>query len=257
MTEFRQDLHHFESSKASSEERGLNMEVINQFSNMTESMLEGLNETEFSVENFLGYNFQLPENATPSLTSDFPCVTLVKCQNEFPAITRSSLMVDKAQKTMKIKAKQVSESSSETPCAAFGNDSSNARNLKNLRGGRKRRNCEKEPKKPAEVVHVRAKRGQATDSHSLAERVRREKINNKLKCLQNLIPGCHKTMGMAMVLDETINYVHSLQNQVEFLSMELAAACSSLGINFGVGAIRKALGTRSHEEQEMEKQMRK
>lgn len=41
----------------------------------------------------------------------------------------------------------------------------------NFGGGRKRRNCEKEQEKPAEVVHVRAKRGQATDSHSLAERV--------------------------------------------------------------------------------------
>lgn len=29
----------------------------------------------------------------------------------------------------------------------------------------------KEEEKPREVVHVRAKRGQATDSHSLAERV--------------------------------------------------------------------------------------
>ncbi|KAI9161638.1 hypothetical protein LWI28_019259 [Acer negundo] len=38
---------------------------------------------------------------------------------------------------------------------------------------------------------------------------------------------CHKTMGMAGTLEEIINYVHSLQNQVEFLSMELAAACSS------------------------------
>lgn len=40
-----------------------------------------------------------------------------------------------------------------------------------MEGGRKRRNCEKEQEKPGEVVHVRAKRGQATDSHSLAERV--------------------------------------------------------------------------------------
>lgn len=30
---------------------------------------------------------------------------------------------------------------------------------------------EKEEEKPKEVVHVRARRGQATDSHSLAERV--------------------------------------------------------------------------------------
>lgn len=30
---------------------------------------------------------------------------------------------------------------------------------------------EKEEEEPKEVVHVRARRGQATDSHSLAERV--------------------------------------------------------------------------------------
>ncbi|KAA0032763.1 transcription factor BEE 3-like isoform X1 [Cucumis melo var. makuwa] len=235
MREFRQNLQHFKSSKAS-EEMTFNMEVINQFSNATESVLEDFNETESSVENFWGYHFQLPENTSPSSLSNFSSVALLKCQKDFPVITRSSLLVDSAQETMKRKEKQVSESNSGILCAAFGNDSSNARSSKasNLGGGRKRRNCEKEQEKPG-VVHVRAKRGQATDSHSLAERVRREKINHKLKCLQNIIPGCHKSMGMAMVLDETINYVYSLQNQVEFLSMELAAACSTLGINFGMG----------------------
>ncbi|CAI0451385.1 unnamed protein product [Linum tenue] len=56
-----------------------------------------------------------------------------------------------------------------------------------------------------EVVHVRARKGQATDSHSAAER----------------------SMGMAVMLEEIINYVCSLQNQVEFLSMELAAAAAA------------------------------
>ncbi|CAI0451036.1 unnamed protein product, partial [Linum tenue] len=69
-----------------------------------------------------------------------------------------------------------------------------------------------------EVVHVRARKGQATDSHSAAERVRREKINKKLRCLQELVPGCHKSMGMAVMLEEIINY---------FLSMELAAAAAA------------------------------
>ncbi|CAL9129048.1 unnamed protein product [Musa textilis] len=41
-------------------------------------------------------------------------------------------------------------------------------------------------------VHVRARRGQATDSHSLAERARREKINARMKVLQELVPGCSK-----------------------------------------------------------------
>ncbi|XP_022856947.1 transcription factor bHLH48-like [Olea europaea var. sylvestris] len=41
-------------------------------------------------------------------------------------------------------------------------------------------------------VHVRARRGQATDSHSLAERARREKINARMRLLQELVPGCNK-----------------------------------------------------------------
>ncbi|KAI9080718.1 hypothetical protein K1719_037231 [Acacia pycnantha] len=72
-------------------------------------------------------------------------------------------------------------------------------------------------------VHVRARRGQATDSHSLAERARREKINARMKLLQELVPGCNKISGTALVLDEIINHVYSLQRQVEFLSMKLAA----------------------------------
>ncbi|KAJ4849614.1 hypothetical protein Tsubulata_048290 [Turnera subulata] len=74
-----------------------------------------------------------------------------------------------------------------------------------------------------DYIHVRARRGQATDSHSLAERARREKISKKMKSLQDLVPGCNKITGRAGMLDEIINYVQSLQRQVEFLSMKLAA----------------------------------
>ncbi|KAA3487914.1 transcription factor bHLH49-like isoform X2 [Gossypium australe] len=73
-----------------------------------------------------------------------------------------------------------------------------------------------------EYIHVRARRGQATNSHSLAERVRREKISERMKFLQDLVPGCNKVTGKAVMLDEIINYVQSLQRQVEFLSMKLA-----------------------------------
>ncbi|KAG6694109.1 hypothetical protein I3843_09G034100 [Carya illinoinensis] len=47
-------------------------------------------------------------------------------------------------------------------------------------------------------VHVRARRGQATDSHSLAERARREKINARMKLLQELVPGCSKFLSMRL-----------------------------------------------------------
>ncbi|KAJ8465760.1 hypothetical protein OPV22_028312 [Ensete ventricosum] len=75
---------------------------------------------------------------------------------------------------------------------------------------------------PKDYIHVRARRGQATDSHSLAERVRREKISERMKLLQDLVPGCNKITGKALKLDQIIGYVQSLQRQVEFLSTELA-----------------------------------
>lgn len=36
---------------------------------------------------------------------------------------------------------------------------------------KKQDNCQKPPEPPKDYIHVRARRGQATDSHSLAERV--------------------------------------------------------------------------------------
>lgn len=90
----------------------------------------------------------------------------------------------------------------------------------------------KPAEKPAEplkdYIHVRARRGQATDSHSLAERARREKISERMKILQDLVPGCNKVIGKALVLDEIINYIQSLQRQVEFLSMKLEAVNSGM-----------------------------
>ncbi|GFY89702.1 cryptochrome-interacting basic-helix-loop-helix 1 [Actinidia rufa] len=96
-------------------------------------------------------------------------------------------------------------------------------------------NTSKDNSKVSEVqkpdyIHVRARRGQATDSHSLAERVckEREKISERMKYLQDLVPGCNKITGKAGMLDEIINYVQSLQRQVEVFP-----ACTS---NFPMGA---------------------
>ncbi|KAG6591442.1 Transcription factor basic helix-loop-helix 74, partial [Cucurbita argyrosperma subsp. sororia] len=80
-------------------------------------------------------------------------------------------------------------------------------------------------------IHVRARRGQATNSHSLAERVRREKISERMRLLQELVPGCNKITGKAVMLDEIINYVQSLQQQVEFLSMKLATVNPDVNVD--------------------------
>ncbi|XP_021747794.1 transcription factor BHLH089-like isoform X1 [Chenopodium quinoa] len=89
------------------------------------------------------------------------------------------------------------------------------------KGGEQKSKPVSDPSK--DYIHVRARRGQATDSHSLAERARREKISERMRILQDLVPGCNKVIGKALVLDEIINYIQSLQRQVEFLSMKLEA----------------------------------
>ncbi|OEL20491.1 Transcription factor bHLH77 [Dichanthelium oligosanthes] len=99
-------------------------------------------------------------------------------------------------------------------------------------GGKKQgKDASKPPEPPKDYIHVRARRGEATDSHSLAERVRREKISQRMKLLQDLVPGCNKVVGKAVMLDEIINYVQSLQRQVEFLSMKLATVNPQLDFN--------------------------
>ncbi|CAH8384608.1 unnamed protein product [Eruca vesicaria subsp. sativa] len=95
----------------------------------------------------------------------------------------------------------------------------------------KKKNKSSEENEKLPYVHVRARRGQATDSHSLAERERREKINARMKLLQELVPSCDKIQGTALVLDEIINHVQSLQRQVEMLSMRLAAVNPRIDFN--------------------------
>ncbi|KAG6471960.1 transcription factor bHLH137-like [Zingiber officinale] len=84
---------------------------------------------------------------------------------------------------------------------------------------------------PKGVIHVRARRGEATDSHSLAERLRREKISEKMKILQSLVPGCDRIKGKQLILEEIINYVQCLQNQIEILSMKPVSMSSLTGID--------------------------
>uniref|UniRef100_A0A0D3A3N8 BHLH domain-containing protein n=2 Tax=Brassica TaxID=3705 RepID=A0A0D3A3N8_BRAOL len=62
------------------------------------------------------------------------------------------------------------------------------------------------------------KRSRAAEMHNISERRRREKINEKLKALQELIPRCNKT-DKASMLEDAIEYVKSLQMQIQMMSM--------------------------------------
>ncbi|KAI3717446.1 hypothetical protein L1987_69064 [Smallanthus sonchifolius] len=110
---------------------------------------------------------------------------------------------------------------------ALENENSESKPEAERSTGKRAENSVKPSEPPKQdYIHVRARRGQATDSHSLAERARREKISERMKILQDLVPGCNKVIGKALVLDEIINYIQSLQQQVEFLSMKLEAVTS-------------------------------
>ncbi|KAK8584031.1 hypothetical protein V6N13_109431 [Hibiscus sabdariffa] len=62
------------------------------------------------------------------------------------------------------------------------------------------------------------RRSRAAAIHNLSERKRRDRINQKMKTLQKLVPNASKT-DKASMLDEVIEYLKQLQAQVQMMSM--------------------------------------
>ncbi|KAK1416413.1 hypothetical protein QVD17_32204 [Tagetes erecta] len=201
-----------------------NMELLNQYSIHYDINQNNASQTfmGFSNDNFFS------QHILPSLDDHF-----VQCFQPVFEHEQKNVMVIPDPVSIspvlsgKRKSMDVSSSSSgnSTSRQVLESESTNEKKYLGSRKGKKVKASDSS-NAPKEVVHVRAKRGQATDSHSIAERVRRGKINERLRCLQDIVPGCYKSMGMAVMLDEIINYVQSLQNQVEFLSMKLTEASS-------------------------------
>ncbi|XP_042478496.1 transcription factor PIF4-like [Macadamia integrifolia] len=63
-----------------------------------------------------------------------------------------------------------------------------------------------------------SRRSRAAEVHNLSERRRRDRINEKMKALQELIPHCNKS-DKASMLDEAIEYLKSLQLQLQIMWM--------------------------------------
>ncbi|KAB2011959.1 hypothetical protein ERO13_D09G049400v2 [Gossypium hirsutum] len=247
MADFTSDFQSFKQSFSF-----LDMESLNHFTELNPRLLDNsvMNYQSFlpsSIDNFFSNQAQaIPGHEGGNLQSTASVFQ--------PLLSAKTELIHES---MKRKALDVSKSSS------FGNSLSSPqvseaevkRRNDSGRGKRAKRN-EKEEEKPKDVVHVRARRGQATDSHSLAERVRRGKINERLRCLQDIVPGCHRTMGMAVMLDEIINYVQSLQNQIEFLSMKLTAASTYYDFNSEPDALERMQREKAQEAKELERLMR-
>ncbi|GJT71781.1 Myc-type, basic helix-loop-helix domain-containing protein [Tanacetum coccineum] len=66
---------------------------------------------------------------------------------------------------------------------------------------------------------TRASRGTATDPQSLYARKRRERINERLRILQNLVPNGTK-VDISTMLEEAVEYVKFLKLQIQLLSSD-------------------------------------
>ncbi|XP_057468084.1 transcription factor bHLH130-like [Actinidia eriantha] len=76
---------------------------------------------------------------------------------------------------------------------------------------------------------VRAKRGCATHPRSIAERVRRTRISERMRKLQDLVPNMDKQTNTADMLDLAVEYIKDLQKQYKILSENRAnCKCSSM-----------------------------
>ncbi|CAO2207213.1 unnamed protein product [Urochloa humidicola] len=72
---------------------------------------------------------------------------------------------------------------------------------------------------------IRAKRGCATHPRSIAERVRRTKISERIRKLQELVPNMDKQTNTSDQLDLAAEYIKDLQKQVKVLN-ESRANCT-------------------------------
>lgn len=72
---------------------------------------------------------------------------------------------------------------------------------------------------------IRAKRGYATHPRSIAERVRRTRISERMRKLQELFPNMDKQTNTADMLDLAVEYIKDLQKEVQTLN-EARSRCT-------------------------------
>ncbi|KAJ8534770.1 hypothetical protein K7X08_016498 [Anisodus acutangulus] len=76
---------------------------------------------------------------------------------------------------------------------------------------------DEDEKKGSKISSFSTKRSRAAATHNQSERKRRDKINQRMKTLQKLVPTSSKT-DKASMLDEVIEYLKQLKGQVEAMS---------------------------------------
>ncbi|KAF0888921.1 hypothetical protein E2562_020143 [Oryza meyeriana var. granulata] len=148
-------------------------------------------------------------------------------EEEFDGQTRGSKCAKKAEPKRMKKAKQSGQKDASVTipngsCSTSDNDSSSSQEAADAGATSKGKS--------------RAGRGAATDPQSLYARKRRERINERLKTLQNLVPNGTK-VDISTMLEEAVHYVKFLQIQIKLLSsdeMWMYAPIAYNGMNIGL-----------------------
>ncbi|KAK4372187.1 hypothetical protein RND71_007571 [Anisodus tanguticus] len=83
---------------------------------------------------------------------------------------------------------------------------------------------------------IRAKRGCATHPRSIAERMRRTRISERMKKLHDLFPNMDKQTNTADMLDSAVDYIKDLQKQVQTLTDKKAkCSCTTKQLQYSNG----------------------
>ncbi|XP_022735389.1 transcription factor BEE 1-like isoform X2 [Durio zibethinus] len=204
------------------------MESLTQFTELNQSVVDNSSLNYQSFLPFSGDNFfsgQAPE-ILQNWGDNLP--GFIHHSNHSSVSVAQPIVTARTEfhESKKRKALDVLESSSGNSSCPRVSESGIKRRNNSGRGKRTKSNEKEE--KPKEVVHVRARRGQATDSHSLAERVRRGKINERLRCLQDIVPGCYKFLSMKLTAASTYYDFNSESDAMERMQREKAKEAKEL-----------------------------
>ncbi|XP_015941704.1 transcription factor bHLH84-like [Arachis duranensis] len=130
----------------------------------------------------------------------------------------------------------------ENPTKRLRSSSEVPRNMRNVKSRKENplpssyTSNSEEDKGPAAPKNRRSSSGAATDPQSLYARKRRERINERLRILQTLVPNGTK-VDISTMLEEAVHYVKFLQLQIKLLSSDdlwMYAPIAYNGINIGL-----------------------
>ncbi|OMO95682.1 hypothetical protein COLO4_15729 [Corchorus olitorius] len=153
------------------------------------------------------WNHQKSINTDPRLVEDFNCFETSSNFNSMASATKDHNHGDWLYSEVAVVADSVQESGSpEPPGLKRPNKGENTQALK--------KQCTNEAKKAKTT-----KSGPSKDPQSIAAKNRRERISERLKILQDLVPNGSK-VDLVTMLEKAISYVKFLQLQVKVLATD-------------------------------------